>query len=220
MSSSPVRRPVSLGTQVADVLRQRIVRGELPPGHRLTEDGLAEEFQVSRGPIRDAITQLSFEALVTTQRPRGIWVVGLSTDDAEQLYSLREALEMLALRRAMRVTEDARWEPMWSHALSMREAADRRDAAGFATADLEFHSQIYELASHARLSAAWAQYRPTFAALLDVTIRHDDDLHESAEDHVALYTVMRSGDVDAAQEVLRAHLAGAEERMHLELDAR
>lgn len=51
-----VKRGESLGSQLARVLRQRIVRGELAPGDRLTEEGLAEEFEVSRGPVRDAIT--------------------------------------------------------------------------------------------------------------------------------------------------------------------
>lgn len=220
MSVTQVQRPVSLGSQVADILRQRIVRGELPPGHRLTEEGLAEEFNVSRGPIRDAITQLTFEALVGTQRPRGIYIIGLSSDDAEQLYSLRGALEHLALRRAMRVTDDARWAPMRARVEDMRRAADRREASAFSEADLDFHTTIYLLADHARLLAAWQQYMPTFAALLDVTIAHDADLHDSAEDHARLYDVMRSGDVTAASLVLDEHLAGAQERMSLELAAR
>ena len=61
-----VKRGESLGAQVAQVLRQRIVRGELSPGARITEEALAEEFSVSRGPIRDALTQLSFETVSYT----------------------------------------------------------------------------------------------------------------------------------------------------------
>jgi GntR family transcriptional regulator of gluconate operon len=215
-----VERAVSLGTQVADILRQRIVRGELKPGERLTEEALAEEFDVSRGPIRDAITQLSFEKLVEVQRPRGVYIVGLTEEDVEQLYSLRAALEQLALRRAMRVEDDALWQQSRDCVARMKGAADDRDAPEFARADLEFHSYIYELSAHPRLQAAWQQYLPTFAALLEVTINHDEDLHESAEDHVLLYDVMRSGDIEAAARVLEAHLAGAEERMSLELAAR
>jgi DNA-binding GntR family transcriptional regulator len=215
-----VQRPVSLGSQVADILRQRIVRGELKPGERLTEEALAEEFNVSRGPIRDAITQLNFEKLVQVQRPRGVYIMGLTDDDVEQLYSLRAALEQLALRRAVRVEEDARWHPLRECVERMRRAADDRDPAEFARADLEFHSDIYDLADHPRLQAAWQQYMPTFAALLEVTINHDEDLHESAEDHLRLYEVMRSGDITDAALVLDEHLAGAKERMSLELAAR
>ncbi len=220
MSSAIVQRAASLGEQVAGVLRQRIVRGELKPGARLTEEALAAEFAVSRGPVRDAITQLSFEKLVVVDRPRGVFIVGLTDDDVEQLYGLRGALEQLALRRAMRVTDDERWRASRDAMVRMARAADEGNAAEFAQADLDFHSHIYVLADHPRLLGAWEQYLPTFSALLDVTIGHDDDLHDSAKDHELLYEVMRGTDVEAAAQVLGAHLAGAAERMSLELASR
>ncbi|MCT1396718.1 GntR family transcriptional regulator [Microbacterium sp. p3-SID338] len=215
-----VTRGESLGAQVARVLRQRIVRGELAPGARLTEEALAEEFAVSRGPVRDALTQLSFEKLVEVQRPRGVYIVGLTSDDVDQLYSLRGALEQLALSRAMRVDDDDRWQPMAEAVQRMAEAADAGDHAAFVTADLDFHSQIYALADHPRLEGAWNQYLPTFTALLEVTINHDEDLHESADDHVTLLDVMRTGSPDAAAAVLSAHLDGARERMLHEVGSR
>lgn len=215
--SDTVRRGESLGAQIANVLRQRIVRGILAPGERITEEALAEEFDVSRGPVRDALTQLSFEELVRIQRPRGVFVVGLTGDDVDQLYSLRGALEQLALSRAIRVEHDSRWRMMADAVQRMADAADAGDHAAFVEADLDFHSQIYALADHPRLEGAWRQYLPTFTALLDVTINHDDDLHDSAGDHVALMDVMRSGDADRAAEVLTAHLNGARDRMLSEL---
>jgi len=215
-----VQRATSLGEQIADILRQRIVGGQLAPGARITEEGVAEEFSVSRGPVRDAITQLSFEKLVEVHKPRGIYVVGLSDEDVEQLYSLRGALEQLALRRALRVTDEARWRASRDAVTAMLRAADAGDHTEFAAEDLAFHSQIYALADHPRLEAAWQLYLPTFAALLDVTINHDDDLHESAADHDRLYAVMRAGDEARASAVLAEHLDGARERMVLELAAR
>lgn len=215
-----VKRAESLGAQVAGVLRQRIVRGELAPGERITEEALAEEFSVSRGPIRDALTQLSFEKLVEVQRPRGVYITGLTQDDVDQLYSLRGALEQLALARAMRVEDDARWAGMVAAVERMADAADAGDHAAFVTADLDFHSQIYALADHPRLEGAWNQYLPTFTALLEVTINHDEDLHESSEDHVRLLQVMRTGDPAEAAEVLAAHLDGARARMLSEVSDR
>jgi DNA-binding GntR family transcriptional regulator len=202
---------------VARVLRQRIVRGDLAPGTRITEEALAEEFEVSRGPIRDALTQLSFENLIEVQRPRGVYIVGLTRDDVDQLYSLRGALEQLALSRAMRVDDDARWAAMAAAVERMGAAADAGDHAAFVAADLEFHSEIYALADHPRLEGAWSQYLPTFAALLEVTINHDEDLHESASDHARLMGVMREGDPADAAAVLDAHLDGARDRMLSEI---
>jgi GntR family transcriptional regulator, gluconate operon transcriptional repressor len=208
-----VQRATSLGQQIADILRHRIVRGDLRAGERLTEEALAEEFAVSRGPVRDAVTQLVFEKLVRLQKPRGIYIVGLTDDDVEQLYSLRAALEHLALERAMRVTDDDRWAAMRDAVTRMTEAADRRDYSAFLAADLDFHTQIYELADHSRLEGAWRQYLPTFEALLGVTIDRDEDLHDSAADHERLYRSMRDQDVQRATDVLREHLQGARDRM-------
>ena len=215
--SETVNRGESLGAQIANLLRQRIVRGVLAPGERITEEALAEEFSVSRGPVRDALTQLSFEKLVRIQRPRGVFVVGLTHDDVDELYSLRGALEQLALSRAVRVKDDERWAAMADSLRRMADAAHAADHGAFVEADLDFHSQIYSLADHARLEGAWRQYLPTFTALLDVTINHDADLHDSAHDHVVLMEVMRSGDAARAADVLTAHLDGARDRMLSEL---
>lgn len=215
-----VQRAMSLGQQVADILRQRIVRGDLRAGDRLTEEGLAEEFAVSRGPVRDAVTQLLHEKLIRVQKPRGIYIVGLSHEDVDQLYSLRGALEQLALEQAMRVHDDTRWRPLRDAVTRMSEAADQGDHPAFLAADLDFHSRIYELADHPRLEGVWRQYLPTFEALLEVTINHDEDLHDSAGDHDRLYSVMRAGDVDVASRVLAEHLAGAHARMTEEIAQR
>lgn len=218
--SHGVRRAESLGSQIADVLRTRIVRGELVAGERLTEEALAEEFQVSRGPVRDAITQLTSELLVQVKRPRGIYIVGLSEADVEQLYSLRAALEKLALEGAMRVEGDERWAAMWDSVEVMARAAQSGDHAAFAEADLRFHTEIYALADNPRLEAVWRLYAPTFSALLEVTINHDHDLTDSAHDHRRLFDIMRSGDAARAVEVLEAHLEGAHARMVAELSER
>ncbi|MGO1411624.1 MULTISPECIES: GntR family transcriptional regulator [unclassified Microbacterium] len=214
-----VKRGVSLGEQVADILRRRIVRGELAQGDRLTEEAVAEEFGVSRGPVRDAVSLLVYEGLVETRRPRGIYIRGLTLDDIEQLYSLRGALEQLAVRRALGGDEEV-WQPVERLVERMERAADEGDHADFYRADVDFHSSFYELAGHPRLLATWRQYEPTFMALLEVTINHDEDLHESAHSHRVLFDLIRAGDAEPVAAELADHLVRAEERMRLELDAR
>lgn len=208
-----LERGESLGRQLARVLRRRIIRGELARGERLTEEALAEEFDVSRGPVRDALTQLTFESLVAPMRPRGVRIVGLTDDDIDQLYSLRGALEQLALARAMRVTEDERWRAIALDVDRMFLAAERGDHEAFEEADLDFHSQIYRLADHPRLEGAWQLYLPTFSALLEVTVNHDQDLHPTAVDHERLLGLMRGPSPAMAAEELTVHLEGARDRM-------
>ena len=81
---------------VVDRIRDLIVSGQLKPGDRLRQDELATTFGVSTMPIREALRQLQAEGLVTFQPRRGAAVASLSVSDYEEIYRIREALEILA----------------------------------------------------------------------------------------------------------------------------
>jgi DNA-binding GntR family transcriptional regulator len=81
---------------VVDRIRDMIVRGQLKPGDRLRQDDLAETFGVSTMPIREALRQLQAEGLVAFQPRRGAAVASLSVSEYEEIYRIREALEILA----------------------------------------------------------------------------------------------------------------------------
>src|SRR5947209_20169009 len=106
------RRPallenLTLWQRVYAYLREEILSERLQPGTELQEVALSEELGVSRGPIREAIGRLAAEGLVTVRPRRGALVRSLSKDEFLELYQVREALEMMAVRLAVpRLTED------------------------------------------------------------------------------------------------------------------
>lgn len=211
-----IKREDSLGERVAHELRVQVIGGRLRPGTHLVEGQLAERFDVSRGPVRDALRRLEAEGLVASQR-RGVYVTGLGAEDVEELYTLRDSLESLALTLAMNKASDDDWAHSQSCVERMRRAAERSDARLFTAADLDFHSRFYELSGHRRLIAVWEQYRPTFAVVLDITNAQDVDLHAPAEDHATLLDAARRGDRELALTTLRAHLVGARDRLRAAL---
>ncbi|MEV4108748.1 GntR family transcriptional regulator [Nonomuraea sp. NPDC049695] len=204
--TNPLRNP-PLGDQLLAQLRSLIVRGELSVDTHLVEGRIAERFGVSRGPVRDALRQLEIEGLVET-RKRGVFVRGLSDQDLRELYSLRGALESLAIKEAVARLDAADWSPVDEAVEQMRAAADDSDAAKFAAADLDFHSGFYTIGDNRWLTATWALHRPLFAAVLEIT-NTDRDLVPVAQDHADLRDIVRSGDVDAALAALTAHLDGS-----------
>lgn len=220
MASLAVQRNVSLGQQVADDLRLRIVRGTVPAGARLTEESLASEYGVSRGPARDAMRRLAMENLLDDSNKPGAFVKELTRDDVEQLYSLRVALETLAISRVMERRPNVEWDVLESAVASMYEAGERNDVASFSAADLTFHDHIYTLARHPRLLTFWEQIRPTFAALLDVTSDFKHDVSAAAREHEHLLETFRGGDIADARAALSSHILNAEQRMHDELAKR
>jgi GntR family transcriptional regulator of gluconate operon len=217
MIITPVRQP-PLGEQLLDQLRALIVRGELAAGTHLVEGWMADRFGVSRGPVRDALRQLEIEGLVET-RKRGVFVRGLTDTDLVELYAVRGALEGLAVRESIARLADADWSPLDNAVAAMRDAAGRGDAAGFAAADLDFHSGFYTIGANRRLAATWALHRPLFAAMLSVT-NTDRDLVPVAQDHADLSAVVRTGKVDSALAALAVHLDGSCSRMRTVLAER
>jgi GntR family transcriptional regulator of gluconate operon len=211
-------RNQALGEQIAHELRVQIITAAIAPGTPLVEDTLAETFDTSRGPVRDALRELELEGLVERGHSRrgGLVVKGLSSRDITELYALREAMEGLAVRLA-----SGRSGADWSRALraitDLREAADSGDALAFAGFDMDFHTQLYEQSGNHRLVRVWEQFRPTFAVMLNVTTAQDRDLHPSAEAHVELLDAIQRGDGEVAVTMLSAHLLGSSIRLRTAL---
>src|SRR5215471_449893 len=86
----------TLRAQIAERLRAAILAGDIPPGAPLVETALSERFEVSRGPLREALRQLIEEGLVITVPYTGTHVASLSVEDVHEIYSLRTALEAFA----------------------------------------------------------------------------------------------------------------------------
>ncbi|MET0480099.1 MAG: GntR family transcriptional regulator [Microbacterium sp.] len=208
---APVRAE-ALGTLVAKQLRDRIVRGEYPAGTHLAEDTLAEQFAVSRGPVRDALKRLEAEGLVETRR-RKIFTLELSTDDISDHYALREAVETLAVRLAIERATPEQWARSRTLVERMTSAAEAEDHDAFARADTAFHANTFELARHRRLEAVWNQSEPILTALLEFTVQVDTDLEASAADHSTLFDLMASGNTELAVAEAAAHIRRSCERM-------
>lgn len=206
-----VRPAPALGQRVVDDLRRLIILGDLPAGTHLVESQLSKTFDVSRGPIRDALRQLEVEGLVEARR-RGIFVIGLTSDDVEELYSLRQVIEAKAVSLCIE-RDDRDLTPAVEALDRMKMAAMSGEAESFAKADLDFHTALYEASGHRRLAALWQQYRPTFTTMLSLTNAEDRDLHPTYQDHVDLFDRVRDRDQESALRLLDEHIKGSRARL-------
>lgn len=125
MTDFRIRRDqASLGGQIVDSLRRAIIAGELAPGARLVERDLCDRFAVSRGPVREALRQLSAEGLVRHEAHRGPTVEMISEQDVRDLYRVRGCLEGLAGESFAQRATDEDVERLWRAAeqvLTLRE---------------------------------------------------------------------------------------------------
>jgi DNA-binding GntR family transcriptional regulator len=140
----------SVSDRVADLLRQQIIEGSLPPGRRLSEDALGSALAVSRNTLREAFRRLSYERLLTYELNRGVFVRALSADDVVEVYKVRRALELSVVRDLADVAaEDL--VPMRAAVRECEQAAQLERWHDVATASMRFHQALVGLAHSSRL---------------------------------------------------------------------
>lgn len=205
----------SLGTDVVDRLRDAICSGRLPPKERLREEALAEFLQVSRGPIREALVQLEREGLVIREPNRGATVARLSYEDLEEVYSLRMALERLAVQGALRHASAQHLDEMQTIVNEMGEAL-RRGITGqeAATLDLQFHEVIYQASQNKRLYEFWSVLRPQIHIfLLTRTVANPDFRDHLLISHMSILDAIRAKDEPRTMAIIEDHLQGSYRRV-------
>jgi DNA-binding GntR family transcriptional regulator len=145
----------SVQQEVVDVIRQAIVTGKLELGQHLAEAALSEQMEVSRIPIREALRQLEQEGLVTRYNNRGCFVTDFSDEDVREVFSLRSALECMAIEWATpRITADD-IAVLRGMIEEQRRTALAHDFAGLAHLDMRFHEYICIKTQHSRLLKEW-----------------------------------------------------------------
>ncbi|WP_285245638.1 GntR family transcriptional regulator [Pseudarthrobacter sp. fls2-241-R2A-127] len=187
---------------VRDTLRTRIFEGHYAPGTRLVERDLAAEFSVSRLPVREALRMLRQEGLISDRGARGAEVSSLSPKDVEDLFDVRQSLEVLACRLAARraTAEDL------AYLKGLLDNAEGFLAKGAVMeahrSNSEFHDAITGIADNNFLKSALEPLQGRMHWLF----RHVSDLPELISEHRELYTAIASGDPDRAAAQSASHI--------------
>ncbi|CAN7188237.1 GntR family transcriptional regulator [Pseudarthrobacter oxydans] len=187
---------------VRDTLRTRIFEGHYAPGTRLVERDLAAEFSVSRLPVREALRMLRQEGLISDRGARGAEVSTLSPKDVEDLFDVRQSLEVLACRlAAIRATAKD-----LAYLKGLLDDADAFLAKGAVMeahrANSEFHDAITRIADNNFLKSALEPLQGRMHWLF----RHVSDLPELIQEHRDLYAAIASGDPDTAAAQSASHI--------------
>jgi DNA-binding GntR family transcriptional regulator len=205
----------SLGDDIAGSLRTAILSGHFGPGERLREEAIARSMGVSRGPVREALVQLTREGLVATRRNRGAFVAQLSRQDLDEVYTLRVVLERLAVQRTVALGDDQALAIMQEiiDAMASR-AAERITEQEAAELDIEFHEQIFRASNHRRLYECWTNLRPQIhILLLNRNVAHADFRDHAVISHQEVLDAMRQRDEGPAVRLIEVHLRGSYERV-------
>lgn len=218
-TSAPLLAPARKRTLAEDVterLREAILHGYFAPGQPLSEEQLARSLAVSRGPIRDALQQLEREGLILTGANGRATIARLSQRDLDQVYSLRLALERLAVVEAMHNAGRADFEAMEAIVQSMEQSVARgMTAQEAADLDIAFHDLIYRAARHERLYDAWSNLKSqVYVFLLSRNLADSDYKGQlTIQGHAQLLDALRARDEAYAVETIETHLRAAYSRI-------
>jgi len=150
-------------------LRQRIMHGELPPGHALTIRGIAAEFGVSMTPARESVRRLAAEGALTLSASGRVTTPALGRERIEELASIRALLEPELAIRALPRAYPALIERLRAINNQVDLSVVQKDASGYIRANLDFHRTLYLRAQApamlAMVETLWLQLGPTMRQL-------------------------------------------------------
>jgi DNA-binding GntR family transcriptional regulator len=212
------RRParlenLTLWQRVYEYLREEILSERLQPGTELQEVALSEELGVSRGPIREAIGRLAAEGLVTVRPRRGALVRSLSKDEFLELYQVREALEMMAVRLAVPKLEAGDLGELEELIGIMSRHAERGEVTEFFEANVAFHARLFEASGNERLQELYGQLVGQMGRYRMRSLTLRGNLQRSVTEHSAILRAAKHGDADRAAHLMSEHIRVPQRRL-------
>ncbi|HEX8509457.1 MAG TPA: GntR family transcriptional regulator [Propionibacteriaceae bacterium] len=205
----------ALSAVVVKLLRDLISQGQFQPGQHLKEAELAAALKVSRGPVREALTQLEAEGHVELRRHRGAFVSRLTQADVEEVHTLRVAVEALAADRACTRMGAAEFEAMDRVLADMLTVAEGKfGAEEVVRLDLQFHDIIYACCEHQRVQRVWNSLRSQVSFFLHTrNVNFPDFAAVGHPEHLELRNALSQADPAAARAAVEKHLSGAYVRL-------
>ncbi len=221
LSSRPLQRPQSLHEQTYQAIRIAILSGDLAAGARLVETQLAEQLQVSRTPIREAIRQLQRENLVTADSNGAVRVAQLSVSDAMQLYDCRIALEQLSVSEACRNATASHLEQLEQIIQQSEKAVEQQPGElrhqQLLHMDYQFHRLLAESSSNSWLVQILDQVFDKMAILRLQTLQHNSSVLNIRSEHRRIYEAVCDRNPIAANQAIQFHLISSKERVIQEI---
>lgn len=201
-------RPLS--ARIADAVRERIARGDLPLGARVSDKDLAGELAVSRTPVREALLALAADGLVVMHPQRGTFVFSPDSAEVRALCELRGVLEAGAARLLAGRGDRTAARELADIVAESRAALARRDWASCEDLDTRFHETLVERCGNALLAASYRAISDRVRALRRHLPRTRDRVAAGLDEHAAVAKALAKGDGEAAAARLARHVGNVE----------
>jgi len=189
--------------QIAEDIASRIGKGLLHPGEHLVETVLANEYNTSRAPVREALLMLERDRLVQRIPHHGFVVKRFTRKQIHELYDVLYRLEEIAIIKAIRSRTDEDLETLEQLLANQRAAVEAKDVPAYYELNEEFHNLIFSIAGNETLSDLYLSlHRPAKPFRL-LSLAQSDNLNRSFSEHAMQVEAIRSRDEEAALSAIR-----------------
>jgi DNA-binding GntR family transcriptional regulator len=205
--------PTALYQEVAERLRQRIFAHELTPGTWIDEQKLAEQYGISRTPLREALKVLASEGLVELRPRRGCYVTEISRQDLDDIFPLMAMLEGRCAAEAVRRAKPADITALKAIHEQLESAARDGRIDAFFESNQEFHRKIQELSGNRWLLSVIQDLRKVLKLSRMHSLSLEGRLQQSLDEHRVILAAIVASDAGRAEKLMQDHLLSGREAL-------
>jgi phosphonate utilization transcriptional regulator len=203
----------SLTMLVQKEIERMIVGGELGAGAKLSENTLAVQLGVSRGPVREALRGLEQTGLVQVEKNRGVFVRQIAVEEAEEIYELRATFDQLAGRKLAAHIKPAQLKELTALIERMEKASARNDLDAYHALNLRFHDALVEYAGNRKMLHTYRRLVNELNLFRRHMLAQRDRLVASTREHRQIVDAIAAGKPDLAGQLLHDHAIASRERV-------
>ena len=208
----PTIRRYRIADQAYDILKSWILNGLLTPGEEIAVDELAKKLNVSRTPIREALNKLKGKGLILDTKEGRTSVVKLSSEELAQIFELRAALEVLALKWGLENISRERLQENLRMLQKAKKDLEKGSSESFCKSDSILHDTIVTSANNKWLTQLLSQLQNLIGVTKSMCVSVDR-YKASIPEHILIVESILEGDKDAAVQELEIHLNNAKQRL-------
>lgn len=196
----------TLASAIVDQLRQGILDGHYPAGSQLRQDALAQAYEVSRIPIREALLQLEAEGFVRIAPHKGAIVSGLSLDEINDVFALRKLLEPRLLESSVPALTPDDFAAIAGMEAAFEDATTAGDISRWGVLNADFHMALYARATQPRTLSIVAGLLQTSDRYTRLQLQRASSIQRAQTEHNELIHLCRNGSMKEARRLLVDHI--------------
>ncbi|MEK4023145.1 GntR family transcriptional regulator [Mammaliicoccus sciuri] len=193
----------ALSKKVANQLLEQVLSSELKPGDQVVENNYAEQFNISRSPVREAIYLLTMEGIIERVPRKGAFIKGYTIDEMKDLLDVRNSIEMLAVERLIKPSEEKKL--LEEMRLVVHKMMKVENYTEYTHLNYQFHYLILKLSKSKVLIDMYSKISLPLLRIQIIHFSSNKVIEKSVKEHKEIYSCLVKDDISQLKTILRKH---------------